>query len=155
MKNNDLSTSRARMLRNCLGATLAVVAVSLSSGAFAVEAMGLKVVKDAQTGALRAPTAEEFTAMQAQENAVTAGTKSTKSRGMLSRKESPKAVHMSHGGVRMELTEDTMTYSVATRNADGAIDMQCVTGADAAAKAMNEKSTSATPANKEHKHDVQ
>jgi hypothetical protein len=106
---------------------------------------GMKVVKDPQTGELRAPTADEFKKMQAQENAARSAKK--KNLGILTHTEEPKLVRHRRGGLKMELTEDSMVYSVLTRNADGSLAMQCVTGADAAQKALNQQAAPVSSAN--------
>ncbi|MBX9869208.1 MAG: hypothetical protein K2X63_05370 [Burkholderiaceae bacterium] len=146
MEQKNWTGRYARSLRHCLGAALSVASVAIvallcGSSAMAQEA-GMKVVKDPQTGELRAPTADEFKKMQAQENAARSVKK--KNLGILTHTEEPKLVRHRRGGLKMELTEDSMVYSVLTRNADGSLAMQCVTGADAAQKALNQQ---AAPAN--------
>jgi hypothetical protein len=150
----DLIKIKTMSMKNIvLGVSLVVATLAMSGSVLAGESVGMKVVKDAQTGALRAPNAQEFKAMQAAENALNAN-KKTKNVGMLSGKVNPQAVHMANGGTKIELTEDTLVYSVVQRAEDGSLVQQCVTGADAAEKAMNDKSASATHAHKEHKDDV-
>lgn len=152
MEHKKWTKNTARDLRHCLGLTLSAAALTLLAASHAsAQDAGMKVVKDAQTGQLRAPTADEFKKMQAQENTLKSGKK--KSLGMLTNTEEPKLVPHRRGGLKMELTEDTMVYSVATRNADGSFTMQCVTGADAADKAVNQASTS-TKGHEGHNHDV-
>lgn len=56
--------------------------------------------------------------------------------GMLTGKLNPQPVKLAGGGVAQELDASTMMYSVARVNADGTIEMVCVNGSDAAAKAM-------------------
>jgi len=142
-----------------LGAMAALTALMLSASAFAstvsaplvTEAVaatspaGMKVVRDSATGALRAPTPAEAQAMVAQEKV-----KGKVGVGMLTGTEAPQQQLTSTGAVRMELSEETMVYSVVKRADDGSLNMECVTGSDAAKKLINSKS----PATKqEHKHD--
>ena len=140
--------------KRSLGAILALGALVLSSSAFAASVpdttMGMIVVRDAETGKLRGATPAEAQAMQVQENQLKASGK-TASVGMLTGTASPQQVVNRHGAVMMELTEDTMVYSVVKRTADGKLDMQCVTGADAAKKYLSNKTIPATSS--EHKHD--
>jgi hypothetical protein len=160
MEQKNWTGRYARSLRHCLGATLsvasvasvAIVALLCGSSAMAQEA-GMKVVKDPQTGELRAPTADEFKKMQAQENAARSGKK--KNLGILTHTEEPKLVRHRRGGLKMELTEDSMVYSVLTRNADGSLAMQCVTGADAAQKALNQQAAPANSTNSTNSSNVE
>jgi len=146
-----------------LGAVAVLGALMLSTSAFAgtvsaplvteaptaSSSAGMKVVRDSVSGQLRAPTGAEAQAMAAQEMS------SLKSNGkgavgMLTGDEAPQQKITETGAVSLELSEETMVYSVVKRAADGSLNMQCVTGADAAKKLINSKS----PATKqEHKHD--
>jgi hypothetical protein len=56
--------------------------------------------------------------------------------GMLTGKLNPQPVKLAGGGVAQELDASTMMYSVARVNADGTVEMVCVNGSDAAAKAL-------------------
>jgi hypothetical protein len=154
IKKNELSSDGLRMLRNGLCGSLAIAALVLSSSAFAAENLGMRVVRDATTGELRAPTADEFKALQAQE-ALSRTSAKSQPVGMLTKSTAPQMQHMKNGGTKLELLDDTMVYSVVQRAADGSLNMQCVTGADAANKSVNSKDISVTPQAKEHKHDVQ
>ena len=137
-----------------LAAILALGALMLSSSAFAASlpdtTMGMIVVRDAETGKLRGATPAEAQAMQLQQNELKASGK-TASVGMLTGNPSPQLTVNKHGTTMMELTEDSMVYSVVKRTADGKLDMQCVTGTAAAHKYLNNKSIPATSS--EHKHD--
>lgn len=142
-----------------LGAMAALTALMLSASAFAgtvsapvvtevaaaTSPVGMKVVRDSVTGELRAPTGAEAQAMVAQEKV-----KGKASVGMLTGTEAPQQQLTSSGAVRMELSEDSMVYSVVKRADDGSLSMECVTGADAAKKLINSKSTATK---QEHKHD--
>jgi hypothetical protein len=153
-KKNALSSDGMRLLRSGLCASVAIAALALSSSALAAENLGMKVVRDATTGELRAPTADEFKAMQAHEDSLRTSAK-TQPLGMLSKSVAPQMAHMKNGATKLELLDDTLVYSVVQRAADGSLNMQCVTGADAANKAVNSQQTSVTPQTKEHQHDVQ
>lgn len=155
MKPSNWIKGGAVGVRHAVGMALSVATISLlCSVPVAAQDGGMRVVKDAQTGQLRAPTADEFKAMQAQENAARSAKK--KNLGILSHSEEPKMVRHKRGGLKMELTEDTMVFSVVTRNADGSLAMQCVTGADAAQKAVNQPaaSTSTVHLDEGHNHDI-
>lgn len=89
------------------------------------------VVKDAATGRLRAPTAEE-----AAELAATQPPSSARS----ARRAAPAEVQHPNGAVSMEVDDSLMMYSVARRNPDGSVAVQCVTG-DKAARSILRKST--------------
>ncbi|MEN9866499.1 MAG: hypothetical protein RL748_2089 [Pseudomonadota bacterium] len=146
-----------------IGALAALTALMLSGSALAGTASlqlatdapvttspaGMKVVRDATTGELRAPTAAEAKAMLEQDMAaIKANGKAGV--GMLTGTDAPQQKVVESGAVMLELAEDTMVYSVVKRAADGSLNMQCVTGADAAKKLLHSKS----PATKqEHKHD--
>ena len=145
-----------------LGAIAALTALMLSASAFAgtvsaplvteaatASPAGLKVVRDSVSGQLRAPTGAEAQAM-AEQDMANLKAKGKASVGILTGTEAPQQQMTASGAVRMELSEDTMVYSVVKRAADGSLEMQCVTGAAAAKKFVNSKS----PATKqEHKHD--
>ncbi len=56
--------------------------------------------------------------------------------GMLTGKLNPQPQKLAGGVVAQELDATTMVYSVARINADGVVEMVCVNGAEAAAKAL-------------------
>ena len=72
---------------------------------------GQVVTRDAETGALRAPTAEELQALESKAGA-------SRSPGAAARNLSK--VHVS-GAQGARLTDESMTYSVAVRRADGSL----------------------------------
>lgn len=116
---------------------LATAVVSALAAASAVQAQdsGMRVFKDPATGQLRAPTAEESAALDAQDKAIQTnkgGRQATQARA-----KRAVAVVRPDGSKTMTLDESSMTYSVATRNADGTLDMACVTGEQAAEKLVN------------------
>ncbi|WP_422016243.1 post-PEP-CTERM-1 domain-containing protein [Roseateles sp.] len=112
------------------GLAVAIAAAALMA---ATSAHASKVVKDAQTGQLRAPNAEEIAAEQAAAAAKSAMSRTVaQPRGLLTGKVNPQPVTHANGMVSMELDESTLQYSTVTRNADGTLSFDCVTGKDAA-----------------------
>lgn len=99
---------------------------------------GMVVVRDQQTGELRAPNAAEATALLGKQG--------------LQRQAAPQRVEsIGPGGSRkVQLGKSAMVYSVVTRDSDGKLAEQCVSGEQAAHDAM----THPTPA-KEHHHEAQ
>ena len=87
---------------------------------------GMVVVRDAETGELRAPTAEEARPLHPRTNASAAGTAAP----------APKMVTGPGGRRSVQLGERHMVYSVVTRGADGKLEEQCVHGAHAADHAL-------------------
>ena len=142
-----------------LSAAAAIAALALSGAAVAAGQQGMSVVKDAATGQLRAPTADEASQLQAlgaQQRAAAAAAAAAK-RGGLARGAAAAAtlapgttIYHANGAVEMTVDPESVSYSVMTKDADGNLALQCVTGATAADKAM---STPATQS-KEHQHDV-
>jgi hypothetical protein len=110
------------------GLAVAIAAVTLMA---ATSAHASKVVKDAQTGQLRAPTADEIVAEQAAAAAKSAVSRTTaQPRGLLTGKVSPAAIVKADGTIFQEMDESTLMYSTVTRNADGTLSFDCVQGKD-------------------------
>jgi hypothetical protein len=101
---------------------------------------GMIVVRDAQTGELRAPTAAESRALAPQGPSASISAKAT----------APAAVTHPGGARQVRLGERSLVYSVATRGADGKLVEQCVQGEAAADKAVH---APASAQQKEHSHD--
>ena len=97
---------------------------SVSMGAHAAPNEGLRVVRDPQTGQLRAPTADEVRAAEASRAAAPSA-----ARGILSGRANPQPVRRADGVIEVELTEDTMSHSVVTIGADGKLVRHCVASA--------------------------
>ena len=97
------------------------------------------VVRDAQTGQLRAPTAAEMRALAPPASA------------SMRAQSQPALVTHPDGTRQVHLGERGLVYSVVTRDADGKLHDQCVQGAAAADKAVH----APVPAkqNEEHRHD--
>ena len=96
------------------------------------------VVRDAQTGQLRAPTAAESRALAPPPSA-----------GMRAQ-AAPALVTHPGGSRQVKLGERALVYSVVTRGADGKLAEQCVQGEAAADKAVH---APASAQQKEHSHD--
>jgi hypothetical protein len=123
-----------------LGAALALfLLAAFARPAHAARQDGMVVVRDAQTGKLRAPTPDEAKALAAR--APAAGLAPARDPGASLRRDGAR-------GVR--LGERTMVYDVVTRGADGRLSSRCVHGEEAAADAL---APSTAPANAHEEHD--
>jgi hypothetical protein len=122
-----------RSRRAAAGAGLALAALGMSAGASAAETAqesvvkesGMVVVRDAESGQLRAPTPAEYRKLvpqsaKAREAALARGVS-----------KAPQVVVNKHGARALNV-EHKAVYSVLTRNADGTLTEACVTGEDAA-----------------------
>jgi len=96
---------------------------------------GMVVVRDPQTGQLRAPTADEARALtgSAAQRKAPAGHVETVGPG---------------GSRKVQLGRSALVYSVATRGPDGKLEEQCVSGEHAAHAAL-------THPTKEHRHEAE
>ncbi|KQV82344.1 hypothetical protein ASD15_09900 [Massilia sp. Root351] len=94
-----------------------------AQGAAAAGQDGMVLVRDAETGALRAPTAAEFEALRAQQ-----GRPPT---------VAPQ-VFQHPDGTRQSRVAQRQVYSVATRGADGVLASRCVHGEQAAEAALRQ-----------------
>ena len=101
---------------------------------------GMVVVRDPQTGELRAPTAAESRALAPQ----------GPSAGISAKAAAPAAVTHPGGARQVRLGERSLVYSVVTRGPDGKLAEQCVHGEAAADKAAH---APASAQQKEHSHD--
>ena len=103
---------------------------------------GMVVVRDRQTGELRAPTAAESRALAPQ----------GPSAGISAKAAAPAPALVTHpGGARqVRLGERSLVYSVVKRGPDGKLAEHCVQGEAAADKAVR---APATAQQKEHSHD--
>jgi hypothetical protein len=121
-----------------LSATL--LGAALCTGAWAADS--ISVVRDATTGELRAPSAEEA-------QALAAPTSSAKGA-----KAAAQQLVRSHanGATSVRLTDEFATYAVAVRKANGSVQTQCFDSKDAATAAVSlaspAASTTAQAANK-------
>ncbi|RZA34356.1 MAG: hypothetical protein EOP92_16125 [Lysobacteraceae bacterium] len=87
---------------------------------------GMVVVRDAETGQLRAPTSLEARALHARTNAAAAR----------SAAPAPRMIIGPGGRRSVQLGERQMVYSVVTRDAEGKLAEQCVHGDHAAERAV-------------------
>jgi len=102
-------------------------------------APGLTVVRDADTGELRAPTAAELRALR-----------SSSSAPARQAPAQPQATTGGHGETSVVLGERKLVYAVVKRGADGKLDHHCVDGAHAAARVLDQ---SAPAAQGDSRHD--
>lgn len=129
------------------------LAAALALGCAAAQAQ--VVVRDAQSGQLRAPTAAEAQALQSKAPAA-------KNRiGMITGRINPPEIRYANGAIGQELDASTMVYSVIQIGADGSRSMVCATGEEEARAALNaprhsfaQRITAARTA-QEQKHEVQ
>jgi hypothetical protein len=115
----------------------AALCVALASPSSAQEQPGMVVVRDAETGQLRAPTAAESRALAPPARASAA----------MAAPAQPALVTHPGGSRQVKLGERSLVYSVVTRDADGKLHDQCVQGAAAADKAVH------APAPAQHKEE--
>lgn len=98
----------------------------MAPAAYAADAM--RVVKDAATGELRAPTAAEAAAFEKAEAQLRAAS------GKQQRTpQAPVEIRYPDGTVETKLGEDTMMYSVVSAAADGTLSMNCLPAKEAEA----------------------
>lgn len=101
---------------------------------------GLTVVRDAETGELRAPSATESEALQAQAAAPAA------------RRPQPAVVAGADGRESVYLGSSRLVYSVVTRGPDGKLDHQCVDGAAGAHAHLNHGAPGGAQEKARHDH---
>jgi len=95
-------------------------ASAVSVQAHAQQADGMTVVRDATTGELRAPTAQEHAALQQKAQAKAAASRVAK--------QVPLQKYHPNGARGVRVTEEFTSSVVAVRNTDGSIGKQCVEG---------------------------
>ena len=108
-----------------------------------VEADGMVAVRDAATGQLRAPTAEELASLQASAQAKAAP---ARLRALSLAPAQAERIN-SRGAIGFRPGPENVSYSVVTRNADGSLSSTCVQGQDQAEAIV--KAQPAKSANKE------
>jgi len=129
-------------LLSCLA--LAALASPAGAGQAAEPQQGMVVVRDAETGELRAPTPLEARALHPRTNASAAAAAAP----------APKMVVGPGGRRSVQLGERHMVYSVVTRGADGKLAEQCVHGTHAADHALSHGAAApATKESEEHRHE--
>lgn len=101
---------------------------------------GMVVVRDAETGELRAPSAAESEALRAQ-----AATPSA-------RPPLPTLVTGADGRESVRLGNSRLVYSVVRRGPDGKVDHQCVEGADGVHAHLNHRAPGGAQEKARHDH---
>lgn len=129
---------------------LALGATLLCSMAASVHAQ--VAVRDADNGALRAPNAAEAKSLAPAATTTVRGVEQRRI-GLITGTVNPQPVTHDNGAVEQELDASTLVYTVARRNADGTLTMECVTGEEAAEQAVH--AAAGATAAKEHQHDVE
>eukprot|EP01137_Pigoraptor_chileana_P006733 Opistho-2@51358 len=89
----------------------------LRIGAGGSTAAALTVVRDAETGLLRAPTAEELATLQSQA--------SSRRQALRTAPATPLTKYHGNGATGVRLTEEMMSYSVIVRRPDGSLSELC------------------------------
>ena len=109
--------------------TLAVLCLlaMFSMHARAAGQEGMVVVRDPQTGRMRAPTADELKALRAQ----------TPASASPRAGQAPRAVSRPDGAHGVRLGERRMVYDVVTRAPDGKLTRRCVDGEAGVARALD------------------
>ncbi len=97
----------------------------------------MAVVRDAETGALRAPTPEELAALQAKAKPTAAAKTAVAASAARSAAKAPSAPVVYGSGARSaKLPSGLSSFSVATRAADGSVKTDCIEGAESASEAL-------------------
>jgi hypothetical protein len=148
----DVHFLKAKTMHNTVFSmcrVVAIAALALSGSAFAAGQDTQTVVKDPLTGKLRNPNAaeaKELGDLRAAQRAT-----AVNERKASGAPQANVANLQKNGVVQAFLDEESISYSVMTRDANGELVLQCVTGETAAKKTM---STPATTQSKEHEHEV-
>jgi hypothetical protein len=101
----------------------------------AATAPNMMIVRDPVTGQLRAPTAEEAAALQQTPAAAARAGRAASAQASQASPSAPSAPltkSHSNGARGVRLTDEMATYSVATRRADGTLEIEHVEGKKAA-----------------------
>lgn len=155
MSNIPISLSRdgLRLVRMALGAGAAAALLALSASAVAQV-----VVRDAATGEMRPATSDEFAGLKAQEAAQKASAAQQKAAAPVQRKSLQAAaaplVNLPGNTVQGVVDEESIMYSVMTRDAAGTLVLQCVRGKSAVDAAVNQNAPVSTHT-EEHPHDTE
>lgn len=92
-------------------------------------AAAMTVVRDAETGQLRAPTADEIQALMASARVAPLA-------AQIGVAPASRTFSSASNGAGLHLGEEAFSFSVARRNLNGSLTEVCVTGADAARQAL-------------------
>ena len=131
--------------------TASAMAVLCAMAAFSLQAkaqdaaQGMVAVRDAQTGKMRAPTADELKALRA---------KTPSNAALGAARSQPQTLSARSGAQGVRLGEKIMVYDVVTRGADGKLSSECVHGEAAAADAVHHAHAHGAPANVQHTEQV-
>ncbi len=122
------------MTRQLTCLTLTLCALCAGAPAKAAEPVNsLVVVRDAATGQLRAPTAAELAALNAQRlNSPTLPLQASPDSA-----SRPVITTAPDGTLRASMGKESLIYAVTQRDADGKLKMQCVKGPQAATSSLN------------------
>lgn len=121
-------------------AALALPAAASQQDPAPASEQGMVVVRDAETGKLRAPTPLEARALQPRPSASAAAAAAT-----------PPKIVVGPGGRRsVRLGERHMVYSVVTRDSDGKLAGQCVHGTHAVDGALAKPAPATKPEERRH-----
>lgn len=139
--------SKQRMLTaSAMAALCALALFSLQAKAQEQdESKGMVVVRDAQTGKMRAPTPDELRALRA---------KTPPSAAMAGAPQAQALSNRRSGARGVRLGEKTLVYDVVTRGADGKLSSECVHGEDAAEAAVRHAPNATHAEHKEHAHEA-
>ena len=127
------------MTLSMLAALCVLASLSMHAKAQSQGEEGMVVVRDPQTGKMRAPTPEELRELRAKAPPPAAA--------MTGAAQQNKALSRRDGARGVRLGEKTMVYEVVTRGEDGKLSRHCVQGGAAA------DATVQHPANAEHEED--
>jgi hypothetical protein len=133
-----------------LRSVIAIAALALTGSAFAAGQEGQTVAKDKLTGKLRNPTAAEAKQLNELRAADRAAQKAARQAAGLP--AAGVARLQSNGVVAAYVDEESVSYSVMRRTADGKLEADCVQGETAAKAALT---TPVTTYSEEHQHEVQ
>jgi len=103
-----------------------------AAASFSPTADALRVVKDPETGQLRAPTAAEIQASD-----LRAAARSSARTSAVSAAAAPMFRLMPSGARRVRVTEEFQSHTVAVIKADGTVDTQCYERKDPALNALS------------------
>lgn len=149
-----MSFRKSASLLSPLAAAALAAAGLASVSAHAGSEHGMRVTRDAQTGQLRAPTAEENKALDEAAAKGRAAGKAKQRVGLATGRLNPMSTVAADGTVMEELDESSLAYTVVRRNADGSLDMSCVTGSEAAQKALKAPKFASRPVAKAAKEQL-
>ena len=135
-----ISSKSPGLLQPLAVAALAVAGMTCGVAHAAPDAQ--RVARDPQTGALRAPTADESAALERAARDSRKADGLAHRRGMVTGTLEPKVKKRADGSSVYELPEEYMTHVVVTRMPDGTLQEQCLPDATSAQRAVSGKKTS-------------